>query len=678
MPDAYGNMTEAERRMMGYAPQMQAAPGSNPVSMAPNTYTNGHKFAGTNVPMSDAAYRLLTSNGGQLATDKDVMGAGQFGLRGWMGDHPGGVIAAMIAAAAGGAALSGGLGAGAGGGVGGGVGGGTGGSIGGGGLTGSGIGAGEGIGAGAAAGAEGALPEIVVTGTTGGGIGAGTAAGVAGAGAAGSVYNGNSNQGWQNTSNPAGSFGSSQTGGNAGALANSGGIGGGAGVGGSGAGMASGSGGWLNWLGQNAGTIAGLAGGLAGSGTKNQRTTSTNEPPAYLLPYLQNAAQGSTALFGSGGPQYFPGATLAPQSQASQDALSGIIKRAQAGSPLVSTAQNYVQQGLQNPISSNLGNVTNPFASPIQTSTAANPYASPVGTDMSANPYASAVTSGTQAQNPYASAPNTFGGDTNPYLDSMFDHALQKAQSGVESQYQRAGRNIGASEPVMGDIASGLVSQIYAPAYESERNRQLQYQTQLNDIGSGAFENQQGRQLQSGLAAQGIGSSSIENSRSRQLQSGLQGQSIGANTYDQQQNQALQAGLQGQNIGAQGFENAQSRQLSDMSSQRGFMDSLLGYSSPLAAQDYYDLSQMQGAGAAQDFYGQQTIDDARARYDYGQNQPGQTMDDYIRRLTGLAGNYGTQTQNTPQYQNAGANALGYAMLLQQMQNSSGYGNTGGG
>lgn len=680
------------------------------------------------------AYQSLNPNDPNLrptdwngATNRDVLGNGKYGIRNWMNNHPLGVTAAFIAAAAGGAALMPSAGGGA-------AAGGAGTTAGAAGAGAAGAGA---AGAGTAAGASAAgaaLPEIVVTGTAGGLTAGQAAALAAGAGIGAATASG----GLQPNSNPAGSFANANPGlGNAGNLASNGGITGGAGTAG---GAATGANmGWMDWLGNNAGSLIGLAGGLASGGTKNQRVTTTNEPPAYLLPYLQNAAQGATGLYNQGGPQYYPGATLAPQSQNTLDALSGISARARAGSPLVGAAQNYVQQGLQQPISSNLGAVGNPYASPVATGSAANPYAGAigtdtsanpyatavgtntapnpyaqaVGTDTSANPYASAVTAGTQAQNPYASVPNLFGGATNPYLDATFDHALQKAQSGVESQYQRAGRNIGASAPVMGDIASSLATQIYAPAYESERNRQLQYQTQLNDIGSGAFENQQGRQLQSGLNAQNVGSQSIENARSRQLQSGLQaqgigantydqqsaqqlqaalaaqgiggqsvensrarqltaglqGQSIGANTYDQQQAQALQAGLAGQSIGAQGFENAHQRQLSDIQSQRSFMDSLLGYSSPLAAQDYMDLSQLQGAGAAQDFYNQQTIDDSRARYDYGQNQPGQQMDDYIRRLTGLAGNYGTQTQNTPQYQNSAANALGYAMLLQQMQDS---------
>lgn len=52
------------------------------------------------------------------ATNRDTLGGGHFGIRGWMNDHPGGTLAAFIAAAAGGAALApAGVGAGAAGGT---------------------------------------------------------------------------------------------------------------------------------------------------------------------------------------------------------------------------------------------------------------------------------------------------------------------------------------------------------------------------------------------------------------------------------------------------------------------------------------------------------------------------------------------------------------------------------
>jgi hypothetical protein len=123
-----GTLDEASMRGSGQVNPSGYVPDATP--MATNTYTNGNTFAGTgsrsnpgggNVPMSDAAYRLISNNGTQaIPTDRDVLGGGKFGVRGWMNDHPVGVMAAFIAAAAGGAALApGGAGGAAGGGAGG-------------------------------------------------------------------------------------------------------------------------------------------------------------------------------------------------------------------------------------------------------------------------------------------------------------------------------------------------------------------------------------------------------------------------------------------------------------------------------------------------------------------------------------------------------------------------------
>lgn len=140
MPDYYTGYWDEERLRGIPSPQPSSSPSSEsgpysgpyaglspdgvtPLLINQGTYTNGHSFAGTgsrsnpgsgNVPMSDASYQLLMSNLGQIPTDRDVLGGGKFGVRGWLNDHPVGTIAAFIAAAAGGAALSG-AGAGAGG-----------------------------------------------------------------------------------------------------------------------------------------------------------------------------------------------------------------------------------------------------------------------------------------------------------------------------------------------------------------------------------------------------------------------------------------------------------------------------------------------------------------------------------------------------------------------------------
>lgn len=416
--------------------------------------------------------------------------------------------------------------------------------------------------------------------------------------------------------------------------------------------------------------------------------TTTMEPPDYIKPYLEQAARGAFGLYagpgsqipatsptsgasggilgriaqlnGSGSsapsapgvdpfnawfPQQFPGSTVANFSGATDAALSGITDRALNGSPLVSQAQQFVQNGLSQPIQSGFGAQINPYASPVSAGAGSNPYASPVGVQQ---------VSGGAGQNPWASMDNPFGGATNPYLDATFDKAFGSAMQGVESQFARGGRNIGAAQPVAGDIASQLASQIYAPAYENERNRQQSFAQQQLGIGAQGFEAGQGRNLQAGLANQSAG-----------LQSLLSGQQIGAQGFENAQNRQLQAGLAGQQIGAQGYENAQNRQLSDLSSQRNYLQGLLGYASPLAAQDYMDLAQLQGAGQMYDTQNQAQLNDQINRFNYDQNAPGMALDSLLARLSGMPGS--TQTTQLPtQYRNAGAGALGGALAGAQL------------
>lgn len=468
--------------------------------------------------------------------------------------------------------------------------------------------------------------------------------------------------------------------------------------------------------------------------------TTTVEPPAYIRPYLDQAARSAYGLYAGPGsqtqptgqpssgssirdrlggifgsnttapqlpnvdpfsawtPEYFPGSTVSPFSGATDAALRGITDRAMTGSPLIDQAQSFVQQGLGAPISSQFGG-SNPYAAPVGTNSAANPYAAPVGTNQSANPYANQVgvnssinpfanaVSAGSSTNPYAQQSNPFGGATNPYLDATYNKALGSALQGVESQFARGGRNIKSALPVAGDIASDIASQIYAPAYENERNRQLQFQSQLTGIGANTFDNAQARQLQSGLAAQGIGAQGFENARAQQLQSGLAAQGIGAQGFENARAQQLQASLAGQGIGAQGFENAraqqlqaalqgqqigasgyeqgQNRLLSDLTNQRSLQQNLLNFSSPLAAQDYLDLAQLQGAGQAYDTQNQAQLNDQVNRWNYQQNAPGMALDSLLQRLSGLPGS--TQTTQLPtQYRNLAGGAVGGALAGAQL------------
>lgn len=140
MPDIFGNPTEAELRgqaPVGYAPDYLMTPEIRAAIDARNNsgvstrdvYGRGglisHEERATpqrdnsaNAPSYQGAFMdspyFQRSDVDTSATNRDVLGNGRFGIRGWLNDHPVGAMAAMIGLAAGGAALMPAAGAGAG------------------------------------------------------------------------------------------------------------------------------------------------------------------------------------------------------------------------------------------------------------------------------------------------------------------------------------------------------------------------------------------------------------------------------------------------------------------------------------------------------------------------------------------------------------------------------------
>lgn len=233
-------------------------------------------------------------------------------------------------------------------------------------------------------------------------------------------------------------------------------------------------------------------------GTQVQRT----EPPAYQLPYLQEGLEQSRGLFGQGAPQQYQGNTVVPFASQTEDALGMQEARARAGSPVVGAAQNYVTDSLN----------------------------------------------GSQ-----------FGG--NPQLDATFNRAARQSRGVLESEFARAGRNIGAAAPARADMLTDLATGIYGGAYENDRNRQ-------------------------------------QNS--------------------------------------------------------------LAYASPLAEQDYRDISALRGVGGEVEAQTGQIIDDSVARHNYEQQAPGANLDQYLGRISGQQGQTST-TQLPDVYRNRGAGAVGGAL-----------------
>lgn len=216
-------------------------------------------------------------------------------------------------------------------------------------------------------------------------------------------------------------------------------------------------------MGKIGGALTGglLAGSLTSGGSgSGKNTTTTVEPPAFLKPYLMDAAQQSRNLYGAGGQQYFPGSTAVPFSPQTQQALDMIQQRAQSGGQATNAAQGYASNTLGGEYLK-----SNPFVS-----------GDPNNQFLQADP-----------NNPFSN------GGSNPQLDNTFNRAADSVQQRIQSGFAGSGRNIEAGRPVAAQEFNDLATNIYGGAYESDANRrQTAYESQRNRM-QGAYEAQQGR-----------------------------------------------------------------------------------------------------------------------------------------------------------------------------------------
>lgn len=72
------------------------------------------------------------------------------------------------------------------------------------------------------------------------------------------------------------------------------------------------------------------------------------------------------------------------------------------------------------------------------------------------------------------------GNNGNPFLEQLYSQGADDVQRRIASTYSGMGRyGSEAHDEALGRSLSGLYSGIYAPAYESERNRQFQAQASM-------------------------------------------------------------------------------------------------------------------------------------------------------------------------------------------------------
>ena len=160
--------------------------------------------------------------------------------------------------------------------------------------------------------------------------------------------------------------------------------------------------------------------GGGGSTTTVQKADPWVGQQPYLLDIFRQAQQ----LYNSGGmaPNYYPGQTVAGQSQWTQDALQMQANRATAGSPLIDSASNAMSN----------------------------------------------ITSGNAlANNQGLNTLNDLAQQDNPYVDELFSRANNQVQSSLDSNFNRAGRyGSGAHEAAAADAANNLANQMYSSLWD--------------------------------------------------------------------------------------------------------------------------------------------------------------------------------------------------------------------
>lgn len=158
---------------------------------------------------------------------------------------------------------------------------------------------------------------------------------------------------------------------------------------------------------------------MSGGGSRTEYVTSarTNEPAAFIKPFLEYGAQEAKNLYQSTLPSYYPDSTVVGFAPQQEMALRGMEQRALAGSPITAAAQQ--------------------------------------------------------------NAANVLGGSFlmggNPYLQQAIQNASQPTIDAVQSQFSAAGRlGSGANMDVLSRNVGQIAQNMAFANYGDERQRQMQ------------------------------------------------------------------------------------------------------------------------------------------------------------------------------------------------------------
>ncbi len=95
--------------------------------------------------------------------------------------------------------------------------------------------------------------------------------------------------------------------------------------------------------------------------------------------------------------------------------------------------------------------------------------------------------------------------------------------------------------------------------------------------------------------------------------------------------------------------------------ERGMMESAAGRAPGLAREDYYDIGQLRGVGAARELKSEETKADEVARWNFGQREPTDRIAQYMNLIQGNYGGTSTGSQTASQSANTAMIIAGTAM-----------------
>lgn len=395
-------------------------------------------------------------------------------------------------------------------------------------------------------------------------------------------------------------------------------------------------------------------------GGGSQTSTQKSEPWSGQQPYLKDLFREGQGLYRQGPQEFYPGTTVAPFAPQQQQAMDMITNRALSGSPQEQAFGNYLtgalgQQNLDpqamfghmGSAANILGGMTGYGGIGESSQYAGDPRMGAL--PASENFARFGMNTGAVGANQLA---NTAAGGylgSNPYLDQVYDTAASRAgeafneqtMPGIAAMFGDAGRTgSGIQQQVVGNAArqfgrdlQGLAGDIYAPAYESERDRMTQ--------------------AAQGGANFGLGSGQLgADTFSAFNQNDLGRRNLGADLY---------LGERGLGQQAAGMYSDIGNTLSNMYGNVGQNQFRAGSLTPTySGLEYGNLDRLMGVGNQIQGQAQDIIGGNMARWGFEQQAPWDNLNNYASIIQGLPGGYGTQTSTQPKGSKLGG-AIGGAM-----------------